>query len=72
MKGNIMLPVSAWERAISRRPDIEFEEVTFQGGLVTGVTGYIRVRGIRRPASWRSDGHCYYKGNRARSYDIRF
>lgn len=72
MRKDTKYPVSVWERAIARRGDIEFEEVTFENGAVSGVTGYILIKGGKRPARWSADGRCHYKGQRARSYDIRF
>ena len=71
MKSNLTHPVSAWEQAIADRNDIEFIEVRFKERAVTGVNGYILVRGTKRPALWRSDGRCYYRGRHAKSYDIK-
>ncbi len=73
MKNNITKHhVSEWEQAIQNRDDIEFFEVRFEKGCVSGAKGSILVKGLWRSASWRSDGRCYYHGRRASSYDIEF
>lgn len=69
-KNELLLPVSAWEEAVRDRDEIELMEVRLKDLLVTGVEGFITVRGKKRPATWRSDGRCYYKGHRVHTFDI--
>lgn len=70
MQNNVAFPICKWEEAISGRADIEFTEFKLDDKGVYGVSGYIKVRGINRPATWSFDGRCFYKGRRAKSYDI--
>lgn len=72
MKKDTEHSISEWEQAIANRNDIEIIEILLQDGGVTGVRGFILIRGHRRSVSWSSDGYCYFNGRRATSYDIKF
>lgn len=70
MKNNVGFPIRRWEEAIAGRKDIEFTEFSLDEKGVYGVTGIIKGRGFKREATWSFDGRCFYRGRRAKSYDI--
>lgn len=69
-KNDTSYPICEWEHAIAERNDIDFIEFRMEKNLVSTAIGHIIVRGHKRLAIWHHDGHCYYRGNRAKSYDI--
>lgn len=65
-------PISAWEASAADHPEIEFVEFQLHRGLVCGASGNVTANGKSFRVQWLHDGRCYYKGKRARHYDVAF